>query len=91
MPKIGEIKKSPKPTCPHCGATSCYHCWECGVNVSEDEHVSSCKSNPLKPPVCKACEGSGKASSGEKCYPCKGTGVQNGYEENGGGNRTESK
>jgi DnaJ-class molecular chaperone len=27
--------------------------------------------------ICRACEGSGRSSKGQECYPCKGTGALN--------------
>lgn len=32
----------------------------------------------IKPTPCVACEGCGRSTSNEPCYPCKGTGVQGG-------------
>lgn len=73
---------SPKAICPHCGADSCYHCWECGCDTYSESHVKGCSGDTsITVPKCKACYGTGRSSNNKRCYPCNGTGRQGAVNE----------
>ena len=72
MPKPFTVSAS---KCPHCGLDSCYHCWECGADVSSERHGKGCSGDKSPTvPICIACQGTGRSSSNKRCYPCNGTG-----------------
>jgi hypothetical protein len=81
MPIPGQ-PTTPKAVCPHCGADSCYHCWECGCDTHNERHKSGCSGDmSITVPKCKACDGTGRASNNKRCYPCNGTGRQGAVKE----------
>lgn len=78
MPPIGkksrpaqlpaEAKAATGAVCPTCGLAVCYHCWECGRDLSAGDHRPGC---PDDTGFCAACGGTRKDSKGNPCRPCE--------------------
>lgn len=64
-------------SCPVCDESECWHCWECGADLSAEVHSADCGSRPeaqarkdLAAAV-SCCATCGGTSSGKPCVPCE--------------------